>query len=522
MIKDRFTAINGKIKKNLLSEYKNDLFLELSQDLNVIPIIKFIELLQEQTHEFQNLLKANEILSFLHEYLKIISNNIAISSKYNEIIDNILIIFEYIKLQNQKESLLKELELSTHYKKSSDIAATKDLLKKLNESLTLNIKKLELFEEDFFQRKNQIDQIKKTLGDYNSKIQQLTNQKKDCFSQINRITREMAGDKPEPKKNINVDIIEFEGNLSNAEKIRAIQRKAKEFQSEINDINSKKNQTQLKLEELTPPFEIFEKDHQALLDLINTDKNRINELKSELRKKFKEENITEVEEFDVDTNKSLRSSIEIKSEIERTEIELEKFTLSDEIFNLQNPFDLSLIIEKVSNLYKKIFNNESNFIISNSEKELNNCLQQYKILENSISNIESLVNKFLIEISINSQFNIIISEDQTTFFISLLFVRRDKEKVRFEDLTTPEKIFFIIVFYLSIKLHINENHIIFSNVSILSQYNKAGSIYRTIRKILPLFEKEKVLSPFKLTFILSNLELKKDIKNLKIITVEEC
>ncbi|GAG03919.1 unnamed protein product, partial [marine sediment metagenome] len=84
---------------------------------------------------------------------------------------------------------------------------------------------------------------------------------------------------------------------------------------------------------------------------------------------------------------------------------------------------------------------------------------------------------------------------------------------------TPEKIFFCIVFYISIKIHINIENIIFSNLSIPSKYNKAGSILRTIRKILPVFEREEVLSKFNLIFIISNLEMKKEIKNLKIINI---
>ena len=78
-----------------------------------------------------------------------------------------------------------------------------------------------------------------------------------------------------------------------------------------------------------------------------------------------------------------------------------------------------------------------------------------------------------------------------------------------------------IVLYLSIKIQTKEENLLFSNVSIPSKYNKAGSIFRTIRKIIPIFENEKTLSKFSLTFIISNLEMKKEIKNLKNINLEE-
>ena len=203
-----------------------------------------MDFLKEQREEFQELLKVNELLYFFHEYRRIITNNIATTSQYNEIIYNLLSILQYINFLKEKESLLRELELSIQSKKSSDIAATRDLLNKLNESLANNENKLKLFEEDYFQRKSQINEIKITLDNYNNKIQQLTNQKKKCFNQINRITREMGGNKHESKQVIKIDIIESEGDLSNAEKIRAIQKKAKEIQSEINDITTKKKETQ--------------------------------------------------------------------------------------------------------------------------------------------------------------------------------------------------------------------------------------------------------------------------------------
>ena len=132
-----------------------------------------------------------------------------------------------------------------------------------------------------------------------------------------------------------------------------------------------------------------------------------------------------------------------------------------------------------------------------------------------------VINKFLPKINLRSQFKIIVNNNIKNFFIDIKFLRSDKEQVDFDNLTTPEKIFFIIVFYISIKLHVRYENIIFSNISILNKYNKAGSIYRTIRKILPIFKKDHSLSKFNLIFIMANLELKKEIKNLKVNTIKE-
>lgn len=432
-----------------------------------------------------------------------------------------MLILQYQKLLIEKNSLSKELELSTRYERSSEIATSKDLLNKLNESLNLNKQKLKFFEEDFIQHKNQINQIKKKLDEYNSIIKKLTDQKKKCFSQINRITRKMSGNKQESKNNIQINIIDSTSNLSNAEKIQAIQKKAKEIQSEIKNIESKKSQTYKKLEKFTPRFNILEKDHQSLLDIINTDKKRIQDLESEIKNRFKEGKSLGFQDFDSIDLKSLRSSKAIKNDIEKIEKEINTIKLPEESFNPQNPNNLSLIISKFSTLYEKIGNKDTEIVIKVNENEISKCFKQFAELENSISNIESLINLFLLQINLKSQLKIQLSADDKSFLISLIFIRKDKEHIKFEELTTPEKIFFIIVFYISIKLHINKPNIIFSNISILTQYNKAGSIYRTIRKILPIFEAEDRLSKFNLVFIISNLELKKTIKNLNIITINE-
>lgn len=497
------------------------MFLEISENLNKIPIEKYIGFLQEESKEFHELLKSRRLLNFIHEYRKTVSSNIILSSQYNEILENLILVLRYNLLFKKKESLLKELELSKHYKKSSDITASTDLIKKLNESLAINKKKLKFLEEDYFQQKNQVDQIKNTINEYNSKIQELTKQKKQYFSQINKITREMTGDTPELKKELNNNITESDTKITNAEKIKNFQKKAKGIQFEITNIMSKKSQTHLKLEEKTPVFEIYEKDYQELVEMINNEEKRINDLKSELKNKIRDEESTFNMDLDLIDLKSFKSSHEIKDDLKKTESELNKIILPKDFNTPQNPNDLTPIIKKLKELDEKIKNQESKIIITINEKEILECFEEFRRLEKNLNEIESLVNRFLSEINIRSQLRIIVNDDNKDFFIDITFIRNEKEKFDFEGLTTPEKIFFIIAFYISIKLNVKIENIIFSNASILSKYNKAGSIYRTIRKILPIFEMEDGLSRFNLIFIISNLELKREIKNLKINTIQE-
>ncbi|NVM34687.1 MAG: hypothetical protein HWN81_03765 [Candidatus Lokiarchaeota archaeon] len=504
-----------------MNKYKNALFFEISEDLNIISIEKFIKILQEESKIYHTLVNALKLLDYIHEYRKIVSKNINISSQFNEIIQHLLLIFRYNTLLKRKKLLLKELEVSKYYKKSRNKTAITDLLKKLNESLINNKNKLKFLEEDYLQRKNQVDQIKTKIEEFDKKVLEFTTQKKQCFNQINRITREMTEDTQEVKKESKKASNDSGSNLTNAEKIKNFQNKAKDIQFEITKITSKKNQTQLKLEDLNPIFESYRNDYEKILEIINNEEKRIDELQSELKKEIRDNENTLIEDLDLINMKSIKPLQVIKEDIEKIDAELEQIFFPKEYYNPQNADDLSIIIQQLKEVDDTIKNHKSEFTITINEKETIKFFEEFTKLEDAINEIESLTNKFLLEINLMTQLRFTINDDNKHFFIDIKFIRGDKKQVNFDGLTTPEKIFFIIVFYISIKLHAKSENIIFSNVSILSKYNKAGSIYRTIRKILPFFEMDVNLSGFNLIFIISNLELKKEIKNLKIKTLQE-
>jgi peptidoglycan hydrolase CwlO-like protein len=517
-IDSKYTLLNGKIKKNLLNKYKNKSFLELSKTLNEISLEKFVEVLKEESEDSQNLIKSNKILDFLNQYRQKISDNITITSQFNEIMQNLVLVFRYNALLKQKKILSREIEISSQFKKSSDIKASTDLLKKLNESVMKNKNKLEFLKEDYLQPKNQIEKINKEIRDLNNKIQNLTNQKKKYFGEINKITRIMSSETPETKNKIDND---SQSNLTNAEKIKNYQKKAKDTQFEINTIKSKINELQQRLDELAPNFNLYEKDYLNLQNIINTEEERIKDLQSKLKERINDDKELSINDFgQIDVN-SIRPTQEIKENIKEIDLELKRIKISEDYFNSQKPQDLSQVISKINELDQKVINNHPELTIDINEKEIKDSLEQFRELENKINKIEILTNKFLPEINLKSRFGIVVPEIYDQFLIYIEFNRKETDKISFDGLTTPEKIFFIIIFYISIKLLFNKNDIIFSNVSILSQYNKAGSIYRTIRKLIPIFEQDKNLTNQNLIFILSNLELKKEIKSLKVITIKE-
>ncbi|MFW9773361.1 MAG: hypothetical protein ACFFEO_14525 [Candidatus Thorarchaeota archaeon] len=519
-IQDRYTLIKGKFKKNLLNNFKSDAFLELVNDLTTIPIINFINVYLKRSPKLGNLKSALELLTILHEFNASMEKNIELTSKYTEILNALIIILRYNSLLKKEELLQRELDITEKYNKISDLSASTDLLKKLNESLTENKRKLNYLEEDYFQQKNQIDEIKSIINDYNLEIKELTKKKKEYFSYINKITREMEGNSHTKGENVE-KLFESDENLTNSQKIKTLQKKAKETQNKISKLKTKISKSELKFNQLNPVFETYNKDYQNLRGLIETDTRRINELDSKIKYKIKNQETSIDRQIDINDMKSTRSLQEIDTDIRKVSYELKGTTLPSDFIDPQNPEDLSLAKTKLEEFNDLLKNQRSKIEISINEENLIDIINSFKDLENTIEEFERIINKFLKEINLKSSFKIYLSDDNDHFLLLIRFLRDNKDHINYEDLTTPEKIFFIITYYLSLELQVENENIVFSNLIIPSKYNKAGSIFRTIRKIIPIFEKEENFSKYNLVFILSNLDMKKEIKGLKIVTIQE-
>jgi chromosome segregation ATPase len=415
--------------------------------------------------------------------------------------------------------LSKELEITGRLKQSSDIKAITNLLQKLNESMEGNKKKLKYLEEDYFQRKNQYDQFTKEKDDFTSKIQELTKIKKGCFSQINKITREMSGNSVNQKEKLEGKV-EIDNNLTNAQKIKSFQKKAKDAQIEIKELNSKLDEVNLRYEEFNPLFQTYKQDYNNLLEIIKSDTDKIEDLQSKLRKEIMASEKANYQNFEKIDLKAIRSKQEIEKAIKIMTSDLESISIPRNLIDTQNPEDLSLMIEKLNHINNTVSALEKDARLNTGESELEEIFQSFQRLEIVVSDLERLINIFSSKINLTSHFQVLLSDDHKVFYIQSTFTRNNKEQLTFDELTTPEKIFFIIIYYISIEIQLKNNNIIFSNLFIPSNYNKAGSIYRTIRKILPLFESDD-FAEFNLIFILSNLEMKKEIKNLNVITIQE-
>ena len=517
-IKDRFTLILGKFKRELFQEFQNRDFIQIIEKFDLIPAKKLITYFQNQSDELKNLDNSLKILELLTKYREIVEYNLDVFAKFNKIIEISISTFRYVYLSERKNQLISELELAKIHKKSSELSAIVDLIKKLNESIKTNQIKSNYIKEDYYQHKNQIEQKRRTLTSFEENITELNKVKKLCFNQINRITRQIEGS-ANNQDNDSMLKLGISNDLSNAEKIRALQKKAKDTQYEINQIKSRSKQVKEELEKLTPHYNIYKNDYEGILESVKNDENRIRMLQIEYEKEITTNSETQIEEIKNLLENPVRPLLEIEDEISRINSELEAISIPDDFFRAENPSNLGVIIENLREIDVILRSNDKKISIYRNEEEISKIFKKYNVFESVIKDLEGIVNTFLKKINLEMKFILVINETNTALFLKTVFTRNSKEKANFEGLTTPEKIFFIISFFISTGVILGHDNIFFSNLFIPNIYNKAGSIYRTIRRIIPIFETNDKLTKYKLIFLLSNLELKKEINNIKLIKV---
>jgi len=476
-----------------------------------------IKVFENQSEEYRDLNKSLKLLQYFSEYRKIANYNSNLIVQYTNIVQSLILALNYNILVKRKKKLLKELELSKIKIKSSDIAAKTDLLNKLNESIKKNNKKLKYREKDFLFLKNQRDQIQNTLNQFSLKIKELNTKKKEAFSQINSITRQMSENTQ--KNNLNLKL-EDKNTPSKSEIIKDLQKQAKDFQYQINQTKLELNKSEIKFDEINPKYEILEKDYNTLLKKIKDDELRLKNIQIELKEKVLDKKEDLIEEMDYKELDFLKPPQEIEGEIQRIDSDLNKISESNKYLDNKNPENLLKIQNKLTEINKILKNNKNDVFISFENNEIEDSVKNFRKIEIFINNFEELLNRFLIEINLTIHFQIKISSDYKDFSVNLEFIRSSKESLGFEELTTPEKIFFVIMFYISIQIYIGIKSIIFSNLFIPKIYNKRGSVFRTIQKIVPVFEKENNLKEFNLIFIISNLEMKNPIENIKTVKIE--
>ena len=510
--------IKGRFKLDSIEQYRIKNFEDLCKNLDSIPLKKFFNIFYQEKKKFKDLDKASRLLGILNDQNKTIKKNLKLFSEFIEILEALLFIVELKELKVRKEALKTEFAIAKKYKDSSDFLAISDLLGKINNSLEQNKKKAAYLEEDYFQQKNQINLIKKDINNYELEIENLNSQLKMCFAQINQITRHTEngseGGKNEVLKSLGINT-----SIRNSEKIRMLQLKAKEISYNIKQTKSKKGELIAKLNKVLPKYELYKNDYEKLLNIIKRDEKKANEIQSELKQKIKTEegNLIEAEIPNVNL---LRTLNQIDEDIKKVDKELNEMIQSEELIDVKKEQDLSTIKKNLELFSNEVSKKIKSLRIDEKMESFLEILKNYRKFEAILAEIQRLLNFFLSEVNLFIQFQILINNENNNLLISTFFKRKDKDEIAFSELTTPEKVFFIVSLYLSLCLILEKDYIIFSNLFIPNDYNKSGSILRAIRKIIPVFKKNDNLKNFNLILIISNIEIKKEIKNINIFEIK--
>jgi chromosome segregation ATPase len=429
-------------------------------------------------------------------------------------------IFNYIYLSNKKANLSKELKISKLSSQSGELSAIKDLIAKLNISLEKNKQKLKYFEEDFQNMENKVNQLTADIENMKKNINELNQLKKECFNQINKITRNMEENQDiantDSIKKLGIDI-----TLTNSEKIRVLQKRAQDAQFEINQLTSTLIDVKTKYEDIKPQYEIYIKDYHNMIQEIKDDELKLNELNNEFERKVLNKNDKDLNEINQKGIQNVRPVNTIEVEYNKIIEEMHNLSLPGDLYNPEEPMNLDNIIQKFKEIKQKFTDNMSNYIITSDQSDIIETLNGFRKLDDFMSTLENIFNSFLLLLNIESQFNLLVNNTNDKLFIKIKFNRKNKEEIKWNDFTTPERIFSIIGLFFSFKILLKSRPIIFSNLFLPTKYNKRGSIFRTLAKIIPLFERNEKFADLKIIYVLSNLELKQEIKNLKVITIQE-
>ncbi|TFF90887.1 MAG: hypothetical protein EU548_00720 [Promethearchaeota archaeon] len=457
----------------------------------------------------------------LKKFRNITEQNVQQINEFEQLIQDVIANFKLVYLNKKKDQLEQKLKIAKIGKKSSDLSAKTDLLEKLTNSIEKNKNKLNYLKEDYQKAKNQFEQITNNLKEKKIQTNDLTAKKKGFFDEINKITREMEK-APRNSDSKDLDLnIKPTPNTSNYEKIKAFRKKAKECQYQVNKINQQILEQRNKLEEIRPKYEQIKSDYEKLLDLIQKDEKRVANIKKDLQDNFKKDHEDLTEDLNLKSIDITETPQQIELEIQQVNAQLnpilEKWGQEE-----YTPSNLFETIKKKINNYSKALNQQKDTLTSPLPLEdIKEVINHFRKVEDLLSRIEAISNTFLKEINLKTLIQILLDMDSDAFLIQFKFIRSQKEHIGFQDLTTPEKVFFVTILHIAFKILTNTQKIIFSNLFLPKDYNKRGSLYRTIRKALPIFKEHENYNQYSLLFIISKLEMKKPIKGINLIEIEE-
>ena len=487
-IKNQFTLILGKFKKEQINQFQEFDTYDLFEVFNVISFEKILTLFKIET----NNLRFGEILGPLLSNTEFL---IRLIEKYCDLTQYFNQSLQLRILANDNETLEKILEIRAKIDKNSGLKDNLDEIRDLNNLIIEKKQTLNYLEEDFIKQKMKRDRFSKSIDSLQAKLKNLNLQKENAFKKINVLTGENEASR------------DTDNELTDSQRILKLQQQVRDYNYEMKKINKIIEEESTEFREFKLNFSIIEEDYKLLESTIDDYDNKLNNLKKELA----EDIDTELDEFEM--SDLLKSHNQIIKCIEENDLKIKNIQ-KHKFFDKNQSDVFSPIYKELAIIKSNLTKNKINFTKDDIEKSVD----FYQNIKSKIIKLEGIINKFLMQIYLKYSLEITIKDNKNLFIKQKFFRIRKKTTLNFNELTTPEKIFFLIVLDISLRILFNKK-IIYSNIFLPVIYNKHGSIIRTLRKIIPVFERETEFQNFNLVFILSNVAIKERIKNLEVINI---
>ncbi|TXT67013.1 MAG: hypothetical protein BAJALOKI1v1_210015 [Promethearchaeota archaeon] len=516
-LKERFTLILGDISLEQLGNEKINTLFRSFNDFHAIKLSQFLDVLQHINKDYSPLMHANAFLEHLISFKTIYNSDLQLLNYHITTLESFTSMLRYLSLKQKKERLSDELHISEVKYKSGKLSANRDLLAKLNRTIEQNEKELNTIKEPYYNLKNQRNQIIEMINQFQDTINKLNQEKKEKFSEINKHLRD--NEPPSPKdKEEPLTVPEISDNI----KVKNLRKEAKDLHTQIKEYSSKLKKKKEKLEKIEPQFQTYNKKFTSLTDQIDSAKEKRIEIEKNMEQFMHEKYHDLSTEFDTIHFNTVKAPETLKNELSNVENQLKTLKNSYNTLEKDPNKMISLIEKRIAELSAKVSDKKNNSYLSENREEILLSIEQFQKVELLLNNIEHLTNSLLSEINLKASLNIALSAEERVLWLSPIFKRNDREHIIFHELTTPEKVYYAMVFFLAFKIILTNNKVIkFSNLFLHQNFNKRGSIFRTLRKIIPILKNKKKLASAQFVFIISNLEMKKPIKNINIIQISK-
>ncbi|MFO8019381.1 MAG: hypothetical protein R6U96_12160 [Promethearchaeia archaeon] len=516
-VDEDYTVVLGKFEENEIDKYKEkevDQINKVLSEIERISLVDFIKIFENDLKDFTEYKTGFRILDIVQEFHSIMETNLASLETYIKLIEELKSLMNYLELKQTKNTLSNDLKLAKLKHKSNTISAKTDLLEKLTQAIKKNKKNLAYLKEDYYKYKNQVNQIKSHINEKKKQIQNLNKKKKQCFRRINSITRQMEGKKQANKNKTDLGgLIDDDTSLSKSDRILALQKQARECQYGTKKIRKEINEKREALNEILPKYEKLENDFNKLKESIEKDKERKSEIQEELNQALSNEK--DLQNIDIKEIDVAKSPEQLRREIESITRKINQFETQYPDFQ-KKPKDVFASVREQFQILKEKLSSYSE-IDQNLIEKAREEIGKIRTLDQYLLDLEKTINVLIKEIHLVSNFKIKFNKNELSIYLS--FIRKGKEKIDIKGLTTPERVYFGICFYLSCFIVLGREEIVFSNLFLPANFNKRGSLFRTIRKTIPVFEQNPPLNTYKLIYLISKLHMKRQIKNTKVINL---